>query len=214
MMEAVSAPTLESQLRDGIRDLDLAVPASAVPKLLQLVGLLEKWNRTYNLTAVRERAQIVSIHLLDSLALAPHIALGPVLDVGSGGGFPGIPLALARPDLRVTLLDSNQKKSAFQRQAVATLQLTNVDVVCERVERWQSARPFECIVSRAFSDVADFVAGAAHLLSADGVFAAMKGAVPHDELLRLPAGFRVRAVVPLQVPGLDAERHLVLVARA
>jgi 16S rRNA (guanine527-N7)-methyltransferase len=214
MTEAVSAPTLESQLRAGIGELGIGMPEGAVPKLLQLVGLLGKWNRTYNLTAVRQAEQIVSVHLLDSLAVAPHIDGGPVLDVGSGGGFPGLPLALARPELQLTLLDSNQKKSAFQRQAVATLGLTNVEVVCERVERWRPARAFQCIVSRAFSDVADLVAGAAHLLGAGGVFAAMKGAVPHDELRRLPAGFRVCAVRPLTVPGLDAQRHLVLVARA
>jgi 16S rRNA (guanine527-N7)-methyltransferase len=194
----------------------LGVPLSpAQSEQLELyLDLLEKWNRVYNLTAIRDRAQMVTHHVLDSLAVVPHLRGARVLDIGSGGGLPGIPIAIARPDVHVTLLDSNHKKTAFLNQAVGELRLANVAVAGERAEAWDTADRFDTIVSRAFADLAEFVAVGTRLLAADGVFAAMKGVHPYEEIERLPAGFVVREVVRLQVPGLDAERHLVLVGRA
>jgi len=178
------------------------------------LDLLEKWNRVYNLTAIRERSRMVTHHLLDSLAVLPYLRGPRVLDVGSGAGLPGIPIAVANPALQVTLLESNRKKSAFLTQAVGELRLANAQVVTERVEAWQTELRFDTIVSRAFAELGEFVALAGRLLAPDGVFAAMKGVHPFEEIERLPQGFRIQQVVPLHVPGLDAERHLVLVSKA
>ena len=201
-------------LTEGVDGLGIALAPAQTEQLDQYLDLLEKWNRVYNLTAIRDRVQMVTHHVLDSLAVVPHVRGPRVLDVGSGGGMPGIPIAIARPDLRVTLLDSNHKKTAFLNQAVASLRLPNVAVAAERIESWTTAERFETIVSRAFADLAEFVAVGARLLADGGVFAAMKGVHPYEEIDRLPAGFAVREVVRLHVPGLDAERHLVLVGRA
>lgn len=157
---------------------------------------------------------MISAHLLDCLAVTPHIGGARILDVGSGAGLPGIPLAVVKPELQVTLLDSNHKKAAFLKQAVAELQLKNASVACERVETWRPAEKFDCIISRALGELAEFVALAKHLLAPAGVFAAMKGVHPFEEIERLPPGFRVKHVLPLSVPGLDAERCLVLIERA
>jgi 16S rRNA (guanine527-N7)-methyltransferase len=157
---------------------------------------------------------MVTHHLLDSLSILPHVRGPNVLDVGSGAGLPGIPIAIARPALRVTLLEANQKKSAFLTQAVGELRLANVTVVTERVESWHTATRFDAIVSRAFADLGEFVAAAGRLLAPRGVMAAMKGVHPYEEIERLPQGFRVREVMRLAVPGIDAERHLVLVEAA
>jgi 16S rRNA (guanine527-N7)-methyltransferase len=214
MIGAEVSQETEAQIRAGMAELGLTAELSAAPKLAELVRLLMKWNRTYNLTAIRDEALAVSHHLLDSLVLARYIGDGSVLDVGTGGGFPGLPLALVRPECRVTLLDSNQKKTAFVRDAIATLGLANCAVVCERVERWKSPAPFRWIVSRAFAELADFLRGAAHLLARDGVFVALKGVHPAGEMARVPADFRIRNVERVQVPGVDAERHLVFVERS
>lgn len=201
-------------LADGAAALGLDLDPAQLRQLDTFLDLLEKWNRVYNLTAIRDRGQMVTHHLLDSLAIVPHVEGPRVLDVGSGGGLPGLPLAIARPELAVTLLDSNHKKAAFLNQAVAELRLDNADVIAERVEAWRTDRRFDTIVSRAFSDLGEFVSLAAPLLVPGGRFAAMKGVHPFDEIDRLPAGFAVRDVVRLQVPGLDAERHLILIERA
>lgn len=182
-----------------------------VASLERYLDLLEKWNRVYNLTAIRERDRMITHHLLDSLAVLPRLRGKRVLDVGSGAGLPGVPLAVADPSLQITLLESNHKKSAFLNQAVGELRLANVRVVTERVEAWRTEERFDTIVSRAFAELAEFVALSRHLLAREGVFAAMKGVHPFEEIERLPPGFRVQQVVPLHVPGLDAERHLVLV---
>jgi 16S rRNA (guanine527-N7)-methyltransferase len=213
MNVSATAVDIEAQLRRGLATLSPDAD-SATGALLALVDLLVKWNRTYNLTAIRDPEAIVSHHLLDSLVLARYIRCGRVLDVGTGGGFPGLPLALARPQCDVTLLDSNQKKTAFLRDAIATLGIRNGAVVCERVERWNAEAPFDWIVSRAFAELADFICGAEHLLAADGCFVAMKGIFPAEEIARLPSRFRVRSVERVEVPGLDAERHLVFVERS
>jgi 16S rRNA (guanine527-N7)-methyltransferase len=179
--------------------------------LERYLDLLEKWNRVYNLTAIRERGRMVTHHLLDSLAVVPHLRGPRVLDVGSGAGLPGIPIAIAQPMLRITLLESNHKKSAFLTQAVGELGLSNVTVVAARVESWRTDERFDTIVSRAFAELGEFAALAVRLLAPEGVLAAMKGVHPFEEIERLPQGYRVREVVRLLVPGLDAERHLVLV---
>ena len=204
----------------GARELEreLAVPGVELSEaqsatLDRYLDLLEKWNRVYNLTAIRDRGRMVTHHLLDSLAVVPHLHGPRVLDVGSGAGLPGIPVAVANPSLRVTLLDANHKKSAFLAQAIGELRLANVDVVTERVETWQTEQRFDTIVSRAFADLGEFVTLSGRLLALDGVLAAMKGVHPFEEIERLPQGFRVEQVIPLNVPGLDAERHLVLVRK-
>lgn len=178
---------------------------------------LEKWNRTFNLTAIRNLNEMVSHHLLDSLAVFPYLPLAnpgtSLLDVGSGAGLPGIPLAISSPLTPVTVLDSNQKKVAFMQQVVGELRLANVKVIGERVEAWQGAGLFQVIISRAYSELSQFIDQTEHLLAQNGFFAAMKGRYPMQEIENLRAGYVVREVVKLTVPGLDAERHLVLVAR-
>ncbi|MBL0165900.1 MAG: 16S rRNA (guanine(527)-N(7))-methyltransferase RsmG [Propionivibrio sp.] len=198
------------QLEQGLDALGIELPVAAKHKLLQYVALLYKWNKTFSLTALREQEKAISYHVLDSLAILPFVAAGSLLDVGSGGGMPGIPLAIARPDLRVTLLDSNSKKAAFLQQAAIELGLPNISVHCGRVEQYHPASGFALITSRAFSDLADFVACSRHLLADDGRWLAMKGIWPEDEIGRLPDSIAVDAVHRLAVPGLDGERHLVV----
>ena len=193
----------------------LALPEGAVAKCAAYLRLLEKWNRVHNLTAVRETEQMVVLHALDSLSILAHLqGARTILDVGTGPGLPGIPLAIARPDARITLLDSSHKKCAFLQQAKIELGLANVDVVCDRVENWKPAMRFDAVVSRAFSDLADFIAQAQHLVAAGGKLIAMKGVYPFDEIARVPATHRVAQVLELHVPRLDAKRHLVFVEAA
>lgn len=196
----------QQALRDGLAELGAA---EAGDLLCAYVSLLARWNRAFNLTAVREPDEMVSRHILDSAVIAPFTGNGPLLDVGSGAGLPGLVLAALRPGLSVTLLDSNGKKTRFCRQAAAELGLGNVEVVQSRVEDYRPPEGFATVVSRAFAALADFVEGAGHLAAPGGKLLAMKGAYPHDELSALPEGARVIAVHPLQVPGLDAQRHLV-----
>lgn len=204
--------TPAEQLASGLQGMGIELPAAAQQTLLAYAALLDKWNRAFNLTALRDPEKAVSHHLLDSLAILPHLAddSGPLLDVGSGGGLPGIPLAIARPGLAVTLLDSNSKKTAFLRQAAIELGLTNISVHCGRIEEFRPAQPFAAIVSRAFAELADFVRPTRALLAADGCWLAMKGLIPHEEIARLPQGIVVSSVTPLTVPGVDGERHLLL----
>ena len=201
-------------LERGLEELALELPAEARERLLKYVALLAKWNRTYNLTAIRDPLAMVQNHLLDSLAVLPHLPLSTaearVADVASGAGLPGIPLALARPRWRVALVESNQKKAAFLRQAAIELGLANVEVHEGRVETWQAPIRFAVVISRAFATLAEFVAACRHLVAAHGVLAAMKGKRPDDELLALPHDVRCRAVLAVHVPFLAAERHLVL----
>ena len=202
------------QLSRGLVALGLDLPPSAQEKLLAFAALLGKWNKVYNLTALRDAEQVISHHLLDSLAVLPHLdGAKRLADIGSGGGLPGIPLAIARPDLQVALVESNQKKSAFEQQAKIELGLANVSVHCERVEAWQPEEKCDVVVSRAFSDLAEFVRLSGHLLAEGGVLLAMKGVHPYEEIAQLPAGWRVAEVIPLQVPGVEGARHLVRVER-
>ncbi len=202
--------TPQAQLAAGIADLGLVLPNGAEAKLLAYLTLLDKWNRVYNLTAVRGVERMVSHHLLDSLAAVPFFQGGRVLDVGSGGGLPGIPLAIARPQLQVTLIDSVAKKTAFLLQAKMELGLDNVSVVTSRVEDYRPETGFDVITSRAFSDLREFVALTHHLLNPAGRWLAMKGLNPHGELALLQDSVKVSANHVLVVPGLDATRHLIV----
>jgi 16S rRNA (guanine527-N7)-methyltransferase len=197
-------------LRRGLADLGLPLAEAAQEKLIAYLALLAKWNKTYNLTAIRDPMQMVSHHLLDSLAVLPHLPPGALADVGSGGGLPGIPLAIAEPSRRIALNDANQKKAAFLQQAVIELQLGNAEVNAGRVQAWRPAERFACVVTRGFAELAQFIASCRHLVRADGVLAAMKGAYPREELERIPRDADCRDVRRLQVPLLAAERHLVL----
>ena len=207
--------SVQHQLAAGIAALGLALPEGAEAKLLAYLALLDKWNRVYNLTAVRDAERMVSHHLLDSLAAVPFFLGGRpdsvrVLDVGSGGGLPGIPLAIARPELQVTLIDSIAKKTAFLLQAKAELGLGNLNVVTGRVEDYRPDTGFDVITSRAFSDLKEFVTLTRHLLKPTGRWLAMKGLMPHDEIASLPDWVKVSADTELTVPGLEAARHLIV----
>ncbi len=205
---------VEQQLAAGVAALGLALPKGAEAKLLAYLALLDKWNRVYNLTAVRDAERMVSHHLLDSLAAVPYFRGETVLDVGSGGGLPGIPLAIARPELQVTLIDSIAKKTAFLLQAKAELGLANLNVVTGRVEDFRSETGFDVITSRAFSDLKEFVTLTRHLLRPGGRWLAMKGLYPNEEIALLPHGVKVSADHALVVPGLDASRHLIVLESA
>ena len=187
----------------------LALPATAMDQLVNYLHLLVKWNRVYNLTAIRDEAKLVSHHVLDSLAVVSHLPDGNVVDVGSGAGLPGIPIAISCPGREVTLLDSNHKKAAFLKQAIAELGLVTARVVTERAEAYRPAEPFKTVISRAFSDLADFIKLAGHLCASDGVMIAMKGLHPHEEIAQLPSTWKVEKVVRLEIPQLEASRHLV-----
>jgi 16S rRNA (guanine527-N7)-methyltransferase len=207
--------TIEAGIAAGLTALGTELSAPGQAKLAAYVRLIEKWNRVHNLTAVREPDQMVVLHILDSLSIHPHVAAAKtLLDVGTGAGLPGIPLAIARPDLAVTLLDSSHKKAAFLQQAKTELALANVDVACERVEQWKPGRTFDVVVSRAFAELAEFVTQARHLAGPGGRMLAMKGVHPFEEIARLPSTHRVASVVELTVPQLDAKRHLVLLEAA
>ena len=206
--------TPAAALEQGLHELALELAEPQRRQLLDYIALLEKWNRTYNLTAVREPLAMVSHHLLDSLAVLPHLPLpaerASLADVGSGAGLPGIPLAVARPQWQVTLVEASHKKVAFLRQACIALGLANVSVHEGRVEAWQPAALFTLVISRAFADLAKFIAACAHLVAPGGVLAAMKGTYPREELARAPQGWDCGRVVRLASPHLKAERHLVL----
>jgi 16S rRNA (guanine527-N7)-methyltransferase len=205
---------LAAQLSEGIEVLELALPRETQTRMLQYLALIRKWNQVHNLTAVREPEAMLVRHLLDSLAILPHVAGPRIADVGSGAGLPGIPLALARPEWRVTLVETNHKKTAFLQQARIELDLKNVEVMTERVENFHPVDGFDVVISRAFSDLADFAGLAGHLCApgnGGGRLVAMKGVYPHEELAQLPAQFMVEKILPVTVPGLEAERHLVLI---
>jgi 16S rRNA (guanine527-N7)-methyltransferase len=207
--------TLEAQIAEGLAAMGIRLPDTASEKFAHHLQLIAKWNRVHNLTAIRETEQMVVLHLLDSLSVLPHLEdVRTILDVGSGPGLPGIPVAIAMPQAAVTLLDSSHKKCAFLEQAKADLALRNVEVVCDRVENWKPEQRFDAVISRAFSDLADFVAQAQHLVAPGGRLIAMKGVYPFEEIARMPASHRVAQVLELQVPHLEAKRHLVFVEAA
>ena len=203
----------QTQLTDGLAMMNLAITDNQFNQLCLYIDLLEKWNVAYNLTALKDERQMVYHHLLDSLSLTPFVSdtAKTVLDVGSGGGTPGIPLAIYRPDLAVTLVDSNSKKTAFLRQAVIELGLNNVQVITERVENIKEIQ-FDTIVSRAFAELGDFVRLTEQILAKNGVWLAMKGVYPYEEVDRLPENIMVKQVVEVKVPFIDGSRHIVEMA--
>lgn len=201
--------SLEKDLAAGIAQMGIAVTAEQQAKLLDYLALLHKWNGVYNLTAIRQPEQMVSNHLLDSLAVLPHLWPQRWLDVGCGGGLPGLVLAVMRPEWSFTLMDSNSKKTGFVQQVAIELGLRNVEVRCGRVEQWQAEKKFDGIISRAFAEISDFVSLTQHLLADGGRWAAMKG-MPEQELAKLPEGIEVEKVITLHVPKLEAARSLVV----
>jgi len=216
----VVAESLETNLRAGLQGFGVAGISALsdlqIARLLEFVNLLSKWNRVYNLTAVRDPLEMVTRHLLDSLSVLPYINAGSVLDVGAGAGLPGIPLALALPDTQFVLLDSNNKKTRFMQQVKTELQLSNVTVVCSRVELfddidagYQLDAKFDVVISRAFSSLAAMLKLAGHLCESSGRMLAMKGMYPQDELAEIPKPFEINAVHELQVPGLNEDRYLI-----
>ena len=204
--------SMAATLAKGSAALGLDLPAEAQEKLLAFARLLIKWNKVYNLTAIRDEAQVVTHHLLDSLSVLPQLAgIKRLVDVGSGGGLPGVVLAICRPELQVDSVETVQKKATFQNQARIELKLANFRAHHARIENEQ---PVDGIVSRAFADLADFVNLSAHLAGPETRILAMKGVYPADEIARIPAGFALERSTPLTVPGLDAERHLIIVKRS
>ena len=208
------------QLHAGLAAIPFHFPEQMEDRLLAFLALLGKWNRTYNLTAIRDPAAMITQHLLDSLAVLPiirQLVLATrrsfrLADVGSGAGLPGIPLALAVPDWELTLIEAVDKKSAFQRQVKAELALENLTVLNARVEQVTPAS-FDAVISRAFSDLTDFVNLAGHLIVPNGYLLAMKGVIPNEEIAQLPSGWRVESAAPVSVPGLDAQRHLIVLRK-
>jgi 16S rRNA (guanine527-N7)-methyltransferase len=200
---------LADQLRTGCNALGLDVDPGQMADLLAYQALLQKWNNAYNLTAVRDPAQMVTRHLLDSLALAPHLAGQRLIDVGTGAGLPGIPMAILFPGRKFDLLDSNGKKTRFLFQVKTALRLDNMQIHHARVESFRPPEPYDAVLSRAFASLTDMVAGCGHLLGTDGHFLAMKGNYPADELAALAPDYTVMAVHALVVPGLEEQRHLV-----
>jgi len=204
----------QRQLRDGLAGMNLSLTEGRQQQLLAFLALLNKWNKAYNLTAVRDERVMVSRQLLDSLSILPWVTTDHLLDVGAGGGLPGIPLAIALPEKRFTLLDSNGKKTRFLNQCVLELGLDNVSVIHGRAEDCQPDQPFTQISSRAFTALENLVTWCGPLLDNEGEFLAMKGQFPDDEVAALPAGWQVKSSHSLKVPGADGERHLLVVARA
>jgi len=202
--------TPQAALEHGLTELALPLPQMARQQVLDYLDLLAKWNRTFNLTAIREPAQMVSHHVLDALAVLAELPDGSLADVGSGAGLPGIPIAIAQPQRRVTLNDTNQKKASFLRQAIIELRLENCSVHAGRAEAWLPAERFQIVISRAFAEISKLIAACRHLIAPGGILAAMKGADPSDEIAKLDAGCDCSDVRRVKVPLLDAQRHLVL----
>lgn len=205
---------LQTVLADGLARMGLVIAEERQVQLMAYLRLIDKWNKVHNLTAVRDPREMVTVHLLDSLSVLPHIqTLAPqsLLDVGAGAGLPSIPLAICLPELQVTAIDAVQKKASFMRQVKGELGLTHFSVEAGRVEALHKQGKFDVIVSRAFSEIALFVRLSKHLLAEGGHWLAMKGLMPTQELVDLDA--QVVKVVPLEVPGLNAERHLVFLQK-
>lgn len=204
---------LEVRLREGLSELDQRYTDQQIQKLIQYLSLLDRWNATFNLTAIKNPDTMLTRHVLDSLAIAPYLHGERFIDVGTGAGLPGIPLAIVNPHHQYTLLDSNGKKTRFLFQAKALLNLTNVQEVQQRVELYRAKDGYDGILSRAFTSLAEMVRSTQHLLAPDGRFFAMKGKLPGLELNQLPKNYHVEAVIKLTVPQLQEERHLVIIRR-
>ncbi|QKX16675.1 16S rRNA (guanine(527)-N(7))-methyltransferase RsmG [Microbulbifer sp. YPW1] len=206
------------RLQQAAEQLALSLTTEQQDKLLAYLDLFARWNAAYNLSAVRDPSEMLERHIIDSLSVVNLCGVSsddcsPLIDVGSGGGLPGIPLAIIHPERPISLLDSNGKKSRFQFQVASQLKLANINVVNQRVEAYQPGEAYAGVVSRAFASLQDMVAGSEHLLAPGGRFYAMKGKIPEDELSALPKGIKVEQLHALQVPGCDAERHLIVLVR-
>jgi 16S rRNA (guanine527-N7)-methyltransferase len=210
----VDSEPVRRQIEDGLAALKMKPDAELARKLADYLGLLERWNEAYNLTAVRRPEEMIPKHVMDSLSILPFIGTGRVLDVGTGAGLPGLVLAAASPGQGFVVLDSAGKKTRFVEHAARRLGLDNVEVVKSRVEEYEDPSGFETIVSRAFSSLRDFVAGAGHLLAARGRMVAMKGTMPEDELAGLPAGWKLLGAHRMDIPGLEGARHVIELGRA
>ena len=220
MTATALAPSTSSRdlLESGLVQMGLTLDVGVQEKLLRYIALLDKWNKVYNLTAVREPERMVGLHILDSLSVLSQVGVsGRVLDVGTGGGLPGIPLAIVlcvtAPGVKITMLDTVAKKTTFVRHAIGELGLVNADVVTVRVEKYQPTHQFDVVISRAFAELTDFVNGAERLCVAGGCMLAMKGVHPFDEIARLPASVTLDEVLPLTVPQVDGQRHLVVIKK-
>ncbi|KFI05234.1 16S rRNA (guanine(527)-N(7))-methyltransferase RsmG [Massilia sp. BSC265] len=214
-MKFFDRAALAQVLADGITAMTLDVSAAQQEKLLDYLALMNKWNSVYNLTSLRDPMQMVTHHLLDSLAAVPAFAdARNVLDVGAGGGLPGVVLAICRPGMKVSMIDTVHKKTAFLKQVKAELELANVTVYTMKVQELEVNDKFDVITSRAFADLSDFLEWSGHLLAEGGKFIALKGTAPAEEQERVPAEWKVTGLQPLQVPRLGAERHLVFVERS
>ena len=196
----------QEKLVQGLMALGLVLSSPQQEQLLNFVKLITKWNKAYNLTAVRDPLEMVALHLLDSLAILPHVEPPRVADIGTGAGLPGIPLAICMPDCHFTLVDSNSKKTRFVQQAVLELKLKNVEVLHSRVELLKPEHLFTTVMSRAFANMNDILQLTTHLLADNGILLAMKGLVPEQELAQLNTNY---TVIPLKVPGIEAERCLI-----
>ena len=206
---------LRNMLADGVQELDLHLTDAQIDKMIAYLSLLSKWNSVYNLTAIRDPKEMVKQHLLDSLSAAPaFVGAKNVLDVGAGGGLPGMMLAITYPEIKISMIDTVSKKTAFLSQAKTELGLSNVTVHTGRVEALQVTEKFDVITSRAFSELCNFINWSGHLLADGGQFIAMKGVAPAQEIERLPEGWQVTGMQALSVPGLQAERHLVFVKKS
>lgn len=204
--------SLAHALASGLDALKLELDSTQQQKLLDYVALIAKWNKVYNLTAVRAPEAMITQHLVDSLMVLPHLKdVARLIDIGSGAGLPGIPLAIARPQWQICLLDSSHKKTTFLRQACLELGLTNVEIACERVEHFKPQEKYDAVISRAFAEISEFARLSAHLLAKGGKLYAMKGIYPHEELGRLPQQFRLQETIPLTLPGVDVNRHLAII---
>jgi 16S rRNA (guanine527-N7)-methyltransferase len=206
-------PAVSARLAAGVEALGLRLAPAQLGALARLLAELAEWNARFNLTAIRDPLEAVDKHALDSLAVLPFLRGLSIADVGSGAGFPGLPLAIADPDRRFCLIESTGKKVRFLRHAVERLELPNVEVVQARAESYRPERPYDAVIARALGSLADFVRVAGHLAAREGRLLAMKGKRPEAEIRDLPAGWRVLAVHPVAVPGLDAERCLVEIGR-
>lgn len=209
--------TLAEQLQQGLQEMQLDLEEETRQRLLDYLALLTKWNATFNLTAIRDSEQMLIHHVLDSLSMLCVVEKSALVgrrwaDVGSGAGLPGIPLAIACPEMSMSLVEAVEKKTAFQRQAKIELGLTNLEVVGGRVEQLP-AGGFDAVISRAFASLAEFVGLAGHLVRRSGRLYAMKGRLPEQEINQLPASWHVVESVPLRVPGLEAQRHLVVLEK-
>ncbi|MGB0459494.1 MAG: 16S rRNA (guanine(527)-N(7))-methyltransferase RsmG [Porticoccaceae bacterium] len=204
----------QQELELGIKSLGLNCSSQQIEQLLAYLEMLQRWNKAYNLTAIREPIQMVRLHLLDSLAIHPYIqGVKNIIDVGTGPGLPGIPLAILNPDIHFTLLDSNGKKTRFLFQAINDLSLANAREINHRVEKYQSEQSFDIVISRAFSSISDMLAQCDHLVSDSGCFLAMKGKKPDSELSQITKDYKVVDLSQINVPQVDSERHLIKIIK-